>query len=581
MKQQNNRNSRKYWILAAAGWFTTMTLLLICPYIKTLYTAPLPGGADASLFIWFMELIAQKISTVSLNLHIDYIFDPLGINLLWNTSIIFCSIILTPITLLTNPTFSYNICILLGFILSALSTFLLCRKITGKWWLSILAGTIYGFSPYMISHSDAGHLNLTTSFIPPLLAVVIINMITRALQKDSGLDWKNAIYLGILVLIQMLTGEEILMSLAIITSITLGVAAIIWRKEISFIFITRLLYSFIIASVIAIILCSPFLYAQLTSTEQPDGLIQPLNTYVTDLANLVVPTHIQLIAPKWTQSIAAKFSGNPAEWNAYLSIPFIILLISQAITTRKKRFSLFCCYMIIIPLILSLGPFLHIGGVITRIPMPWLLFERLPLLNHLLPCRLTMYSYLAIAIFLPYSMQQSWKSQSKIYKTITLLLLSLSMLFLFPKFHFSRKTSYNIPYFFNNPKLYKANIPKGSLVITVPVATGDVRAMQWQTASHMQFRLVGGYGIGRNGFFVPPSAFLQWLCSTQVNGTPPPSTEVSQEQILSDIKDRIINFIIVEADKQYLPVKNNLTTLLGPPNIADGGVWIWKIDHGN
>src|SRR6202030_3570151 len=68
--------------------------------------------------------------------------------------------------------------------------------------------------------------------------------------------------------------------------------------------------------------------------------------------------------------------------------------------------------------ILAAGPFLHIGGHPVP-PMPWLLLEKLPLIKSAIPARLTLYSFLALAvIFAMWLSDPLTRSTEKVIGTI-------------------------------------------------------------------------------------------------------------------------------------------------------------------
>ena len=88
--------------------------------------------------------------------------------------------------------FAYNLLIILGFVLTAASTYLLVYYITRHHLASIFAGFIFGFSPYMIAHAIAGHIGLSVMnfFIP----VYVWALIKAAKEKNI----KNSVICGVL-----------------------------------------------------------------------------------------------------------------------------------------------------------------------------------------------------------------------------------------------------------------------------------------------------------------------------------------------------------------------------------------------
>ncbi len=61
----------------------------------------------------------------------------------------------------------------IGLPVSAWAAFVLCRRLTGKFWPSIVGGAVYGFSAFEMGHNFAGQINLTYSLLLPLLAYLM------------------------------------------------------------------------------------------------------------------------------------------------------------------------------------------------------------------------------------------------------------------------------------------------------------------------------------------------------------------------------------------------------------------------
>ncbi|MFZ0245633.1 MAG: hypothetical protein WAL68_08150, partial [Candidatus Binatus sp.] len=76
----------------------------------------------------------------------DWIWAPLGINLAWTTFVPLPALISIPLQLTVGEPATYNIIVMLMPALAALAAFLLCRRVTGAFWPSVLGGYIFGFS---------------------------------------------------------------------------------------------------------------------------------------------------------------------------------------------------------------------------------------------------------------------------------------------------------------------------------------------------------------------------------------------------------------------------------------------------
>src|SRR5437868_8822568 len=160
----------------------------------------LGSGPDPEIFVWSFAwwqraLAAGENPFVS---HAVYASD--GINLAWATTVPGLAVPFAPLTSLVGPVASYNVAALLLPAFAAWTAFLLCRYLTGSLWASLAGGYLFGFSSYMLAEVDAGHLNFTSVFLLPLVALALLQYVDghiggRALALRFGvlLGWQFAL----------------------------------------------------------------------------------------------------------------------------------------------------------------------------------------------------------------------------------------------------------------------------------------------------------------------------------------------------------------------------------------------------
>src|SRR6185503_12808554 len=100
-----------------------------------------------------------------------------------------------------------------------------------------------------------------------------------------------------------------------------------------------------------------------------------------DLYGPVVPNWIQAIAPDAAVRLSASFPGNPAEINGYLGIPLVLIIVFTAVRWWRAPVVRVAALLFLVPLILSMGARLFVGGHRTGIPLPWAAIDSLPLLE--------------------------------------------------------------------------------------------------------------------------------------------------------------------------------------------------------
>ncbi len=127
--------------------------------------------------------------------------------------------------------------------------------------------------------------------------------------------------------------------------------------------------------------------------------MQDPTTFSTDLLNLVLPTRYQLIAPNAATRVSREFSGFSHEATGYLGLPLLVLLVVAAVRLwddlRVRVTSV--TGGVDAPAVAG-AVAAHRQRAVLRIPLPWLALGKLPLLKHVLPGRLTVFVWLAVAV---------------------------------------------------------------------------------------------------------------------------------------------------------------------------------------
>ncbi len=139
------------------------------------FTTQLGTPGDSDEYSWFLAWIPYSIGHGLDPLISHYVNFPNGVNLMWNTSVILPGFIMSPVTVIFDAAFSYNILITAAPALGATFAYVAFRR-----WASPLpslaGGLVYGFSPYMVSQS-VGHLAQTLMMSAPLMLILLDRLI--------------------------------------------------------------------------------------------------------------------------------------------------------------------------------------------------------------------------------------------------------------------------------------------------------------------------------------------------------------------------------------------------------------------
>jgi hypothetical protein len=395
---------------------------------------------------------------------------------------------------------AYNLLITLGPALSGWCAYLALHRYVRHGAAAFVGGAIYAFSPFMMSQS-LGHPHLTLAWAPPLMLLLLHDVLVK--QRFSR--WLG-VCVGGLGAAQLLTGEEVLAIIALAAVIGVTTLGLLHRAEVQ----ARLrpaLPVLATAGVTFLLLAAVPLGVQFLGPQQVHGGLQPHNYYVTDALNFVVPTRMQLAAPAAATHLSDHFPGNISEQTAYLGIPLLALLVLLVRRSWRQPVVAWATIVGGVLAVLSLGNTVHVAGSDTRIPLPWALMDRIPLVREILPARLTLVVFLLVgalvAVFVDASLAApSWRPRLGAMAATALALAALAPSLPYPT------SPVSAPAFFSRPLALRA-LPEGSVVLVAPFAVvGSADAMYWQAQAAMWFRMPEGEAFvpGPYPLYPPPSA---------------------------------------------------------------------------
>jgi hypothetical protein len=445
------------------------------------------GLGDPAQTMWFLRWTPYAIAHGAnpfLTNHLNY---PAGVNLTWNTPVSLIGFVLAPVTLTLGPIVSYNTFVTLDVALSAWTAYFAIRRFVGRKSAAFVGGCLYGFSPYMMTQAH-DHANLAAAFLPPLLLVLVDEIFVRQRQPAA----RTGLLLGLVAAAQLLVSEELLATEAIAGSLALGVL-LIFRGGVR----SRVRHAakalLCAVGVFAYFAVWP-LWEQFFGPQRIHGTIQASNTYVTDLANLVVPTSSQLIAPRWAVAISQAWTGLPTEWDGYIGLPLIALLVIAAVRYWSSRLVRTCGLVALLLIVLSLGPRLHVAGHDTHIWLPWSPLDSTPLVKHALPARLMLYVDLLAAVIVAVFVdrlpgRERWRRGLPGVALLILALASVLPTFPYPAARLERTK------FFTSRAVDL--IPAGTVALIAPFQQlYPSEPMLWQAEAGMRFRMPQGYFLG-------------------------------------------------------------------------------------
>jgi len=553
------------------AWVVVVAVYVVIAFLLTIATWRAPSttyigeGPDPVQAMWGIGWVPFAAGHGLNPLVSTYINTPAGMNMLWGNAFAIPMALLWPVTVTAGATVSYDLAMTLSLALAAFFAYLAIRRWVPGVVAAALGGLLYGFSPYMTAQYF-GHLGLVMSGITPPLALLLLDeIVVRQRRRPLILGLLAA---GLTVL-QFFITQELLLTEVIAAGAVVVVLAISYPKLVRAhaAFAVRTLC---IAAVISAVVLAYPIWLQFFAPGHlvVHGAVHGIDTYVTDAANFIVPTVTQLISPQAAINISSHFSGNASEWDGYLGIPLILILVVATIRFRQVPVIRTAGIVALIIAILSLGPHLHVAGHQLPLPLPWWIPAHLPVLENILPARMMIYVYLAAAITFSFLLRALWLIRSTpALNAVVALIVLLPLVPTLPGPATPLHT--RAPF----TSALSAQSFDGANVLFEPFPGVDYpQAMTWQRSANFVFTMVGGYVIGPYAPGV--QAFQQ-----QIHDLAAGSVTLSPSQHLALVSEfRALDITAVVVDPTVLPAgtRSLFTQIIGTPPVTDDGFLVWR-----
>ena len=443
------------------------------------------------IFLWCFEWWPFAVTHHLNAFHPKIMWTPEGIDLAWATSVPLLSFAAAPLTIRFGPVASFNVANLLMPALTALSGFVLARKIVGRTWPAMLGGFIYGFSAYMAGHQSGGHVNLTAGFLVPVVVYLAILWLDEEIGRVGFV-----VALAATMVCEFLISQEIFATIVLFGAIALLVAYLTISNRKDRIHSLAILSAF--ALVASAIVLTPYLYRVVVASGLSSRPVWNTTPQATDLVELLIPTAtLMLVTFAPLAAIGGRFSHGPVETGAYLGVALLVVVIWFFKSQWHRAEARFLAIMLAIVYVASLGSRLHIAGH-QLFGMPWKLLSKMPLINSALPVRFTLYFYLIVAI-----VTSMWIADWRASRAVKAVAVASIVLFMLPNLHGSRWVHVlDTPEFFRSGS-YRDHLAQGETILVLPYGESG-NSMYWQAETGMYFAIAEGH------FGPIPQSFLAW-----------------------------------------------------------------------
>src|SRR6188472_595418 len=345
--------------------------------------------SDTSLYEWSFNWMHHAISTGSDPLFTNTIWAPSGVHLAWVTTLPGPALLFEPVTAALGGLFSVNVLMILAPALAAWAAYLVCIRLTHRFWPAIIGGFLFGFSTYVNQHMRA-QLNLVLIFFIPLAVYLVIRRVESSIGRIAFV-----LLLALVLAGQFSTSTEVFATLTLFGGFAylgaLIVAPVVVKK--------RLLWTIpLLAASYAIcgLLVLPILRL-LQYDPPPDHAIRAPDINSMDLLSYVVPSQFGRFGGQRFLSLSEKFPVLPQNDTGYNGVLLLVVLVWFTVQFWRQWWAWLPTWFTLLVAMLAMGPTLHIAGrSIGALPGKWL-FEA-PVIQHATPDRFPLYMFMSLSI---------------------------------------------------------------------------------------------------------------------------------------------------------------------------------------
>jgi hypothetical protein len=538
---------------------------------------------DQVFFEWTLSHAQWSVTHLSNPLFTDRLNVPDGVNMMANTSILGLSIPLIPVTALFGAPVSFALLLTLGFAATAAAWYwLFSRHLVSSRAAAFVGGAFCGFAPGMVSHGN-GHPNIVAQFMVPFIVWRVMRL------REPGRAIRNGLILGLMVTYQMFINEEIVFFTAIGCAVFLLAYCLPRWKQVPG-SLRPFLAGLGVAALTAGILMAYPLWFQFFGPQHYRGV--PIYTYRfrTDVASYW-SFATESIAGDGLGRVARSVSVHPAEENTFYGWSLVFLLPVVLWVCRRRPVAVAAAVAGAFFALLTLGHTITIHGKSTGIPGPWVLFERLPLFDSVVPARLSLGVIPTVGLLLAVAYDEVVGTVRRLgvatlpVRGLWLAAMAGALLPIAPTPLRASPVAPVPPFIADGT--WRQYISADRSMVTVPPSSNlSLYGMRWAANQDLGFTLAQGYFLGPGGpdgratFPAPPTPTSAMLDEVAKTGEVP---DIGPDEVRAAHTDLVrwrTAIVVLGQQREEVALKRTVEELLGPAQWI-GGVWLWDVRAAN
>ena len=347
--------------------------------------------------IWWLKFATFDLGASPLGT--DFLFYPLGLNLVAYTPTFLNGVISIPLQFVFGVIVAQNLIVLFALVAGGYGAYLFVRESLSRFGgladsnrtiPAALAGAVYAFGAWHINYVVAGHFMLLSNEWIPYFALYLIRW-----DKSS---WRDGARAGLFFVLATWTELTFAPFLAILTALYLLYQIILLRPLSTIRAKLRPLVSNLIAlSIISAVGVSP-LVLNLLSDFQRYGYyltsgVGRIQIFSAEPISFFFPSAQHPFLGAWASSLT-----NANTSYAFVGYAAMILAVYGIYAHRASHVARFYAVAALVFALVMLGPTLIVGGQSTGLPMPFAALRAIPFVNaNRYPVRFNVMLMLALA----------------------------------------------------------------------------------------------------------------------------------------------------------------------------------------
>ncbi len=570
--------------------YTLITVAMTYPVAFRLSSA-VAGleGEDALQHLWSLWWTKKAL----LDLHtspanLTYLYHPTGAYHPLLAVTPYLQFLALPLLSLWGPVIAYNIEFLLSFILTGLTTYLLCYYLTGDKRASFVGGLIFAFFPNRTFHA-LGHLPQITTYWFPLYALFLFRLLRNPNRKNT---FSCGIFLALSLLVNVMHIAYFIIPFTLLFFLYYWVVD---RRLMSPRFLKGFLMALLLAGLLTAPLFIPFVVDKFSGRLGNLSAGGTVN-YSADLLAFFTPSaghpvFDKIGAARRLRQEVLPFAPTPQDDETLVYVGFVALALGLWGSIKERKRGGLWVILGLTAALLSLGPFLKMGGRVMLleiggwkggIPLPYGLVERLPFYEWgRTPARLAETTMFCLAILACYGLRALLASpKSQRAKTVLTLGLAIPLLFEYIVVFPFPTGDASVPPFYRG-----LSREEDYAILDIPLGPwyATNANMYYQTVHER--KIVGGYVWRVPEGVLPVANYLERLVDPSPQADDIVANPGGKER-LNILSRNQIRYVVLhppflkpeETDERA----SLLTDLLGEPIYADGSISVFLVppSHG-